>query len=129
MLARKPNGAWRDRQTERLAIFGPLAKELAALIELLDTSIFPIRNVNHVVLIDRNRMRQPELARPITRSSPLTHLFSILRVFQDPSVGIAIRNEDIAVFSKRDVGSTAEVVIAWSRLAANLDLQQLLACW
>src|SRR5262249_19076484 len=62
-----------------------------------------------------------------TRSAPLAHALALGGVLQDPSIRIAIGDQQPAIGCERDVGRTAEWAARRRRLTAHLNLEQLLA--
>src|SRR5262245_10613640 len=61
-LRAKPDRVFVELQAERLAILRPLAKILPLHVETLNAPILAVSDIDDVVLVDLNRMRQAKLS-------------------------------------------------------------------
>src|SRR5579871_5520563 len=77
-------------------IDGELAQELAFGVEDLNAPIGAVADINIVVAVDGDRMRQVELTRAIALCPPLLHPIAVLVELGDARVDVAIRNVDVA---------------------------------
>ena len=112
-------------QREGLPERRPLAQIGAGLIEPLHAAILPIGDIDEAFVVDLNRVRQAELPRSGASCSPLTNLLPVPRIFENAGIGVAVRDEEMAVLREGDVGRPAEIVAARSRLAADSDFHDL----
>src|SRR5439155_13906801 len=76
----------------------------------LDALVFPIADVDVVLGIDSDRVRQVELAGLCATLAPGLDELPVLIEFRDPGVAIAIGDEDISDRVPRHIGRTIEIV-------------------
>jgi len=105
---------------------GDLAEELAIQVELLNSAVFPVCDIDCSFLVDLDRMGQVELARTGAGLAPLPHSLAIGGVFQNPSVAVAIGDQEMSVGPEGDVSGSVERH-AGLRLLAHRDGHELFA--
>src|SRR5207249_12208346 len=89
---------------------GDLRLEVALGIEYLDALVFPIADVDVVLGINSDRVRQVELAGLRPTLAPGLDELPVLIEFRNPGVAIPIGDEDISGRVPRHVGRTIEIV-------------------
>src|SRR5258706_8566123 len=92
----------------RWHVDGEHTQNFSIRIEHLDTPIGAIADVEVVVAVRHNSMREAELSRRSSLFAPGLHPIAILVEFRDARVDISVRNVDVAVGVPRYVGGLAE---------------------
>src|SRR6266571_6973313 len=83
-------------QREGLAQVGPFAEVVSIEVEALDASVFPIGDIDDILRIDSDAVRQVKLARSGSGRAPLAHALALGSVLENARIGIAVGNEDAA---------------------------------
>src|ERR1700688_1565012 len=105
---------------------GNLTQELAIEVEFLNSTVFPVGYKYRSLFVDLDGMWQAELSGTTAALTPLLHPLAIGSVFQDASVAVAIRDEEVSVGREGDIGGSVEGVAGFW-LFAHGDGHELLA--
>src|SRR5262249_42501417 len=87
------------------------AFEIAIGVEDLDAPIRPVTNIDVVREIDRDRVRDYELACTLPLRSPRLHPVAVLIDFGDPRVDVPVSNVSVALRVPGDIGGLTEKAI------------------
>jgi hypothetical protein len=104
-----------------------LAQELSIEVEFLNPPILALSNIEDVVLVDHDAVRQVELARIRACTAPLTNFPATSGVLKDARIGVSIADENPSFGRECNVGRSAESAERRCRLPAHVDLEQLFA--
>ena len=104
-----------DADRIRCAVIGDLRLEVALGIEYLDALVFPIADVDVVLGINSDRVRQVELAGLRPTLAPGLDELPVLIEFRNPGVAIPIRDEDISGCIPGHIGWPIKIIARDSR--------------
>src|SRR4030095_6060811 len=92
----------------RRNVYGEHSLEFAFGVEHLDAPVRTIADIDVVIVVDRDRVGQIELARCGALGAPLLHPIPIFVVFSDARIDVAVADIDVAFGIPRDVGRLSE---------------------
>ena len=98
-----------NARSPRLIARNPLSDVAVRSIEHLDPRILTIDYENAACRVDRNAMRQIELAGPLSLRAPLRKKSSIARELHHPAVPAAVADIERAVRRDRNISGTVEM--------------------
>jgi hypothetical protein len=114
-----------------------LSEVLAFQVELLEATVLAVGNIEDVVLVNDDGVRNTELGGTGAMSSPLANPFARRGVFEHTGVAVAVADENAVAPGEGDVRGPVEALpIGYRRisqgdgdvgLAADLDAYQFLA--
>ena len=95
----------------------PLVEKLAVRVEDLDAIVLAIPDVDPSLCVDRNSVRQVELARAVAFLAPCGEEGTVFRELRDSGIAVTVGNVEVAVGREGDIGGTVERVVAFTALS------------
>src|SRR2546425_1173369 len=87
---------------------GPLAEEIAVRREDLDALVRPVGDVELAGIVERDAVRQVELARAMTRRAPRFDQPTVARETVHAGVAVAVGHVDVAIGGRHQLGRVVE---------------------
>src|SRR5262245_47517747 len=97
-----------DLERKGLAEVAPFADVAALHSESLDAAVLAISHIQDVVAVDRDSVRQMELAGSGPGLAPLPNAFAFGVIFENARITVAVGDEDAASGREGDIGRSAE---------------------
>src|SRR5256885_4169062 len=97
-------------QLERIGSsqIGDFAQKFSVEVEFLNPPVLAVSNIEDVVLIHHDGVRQMELSRTGARTAPLANFFAIGRVLKDACVAVSVADENPPVRRKGNISCSPE---------------------
>src|SRR5687768_1038463 len=103
----------------------PGIQQLATRVENLNAVVLAVAHVDAILRVDRNRMRQTELARAVSLGTPRRYVVAGLVELDDAPVAVTVGDVSVALRVPRDVGWPIEGLRVIARLVLDAPgLQQ-----